>query len=193
MRPPAARARGLAPCGSLAPRHATARRAEVATLRSRPLFAPVLVALVPFVAMAALGCGAGKAPDPANTPARPAGAAAGDGGASSASADAGPPPKPFAGSAAEATQLIGAAVDKGADKVQKCVTEYRARKNMPHERVTISMGIDQEGRLLGATLPKGKTDEVLSLCVQSALANAPFPRSHAGVISITKTYEEISQ
>ena len=62
---------------------------------------------------------------------------------------------------------------------------------MPHERVTISMGIDQEGKLLGATLPKGRTDEILSTCVQAALANAPFPRSHAGVISITKTYEEI--
>jgi hypothetical protein len=162
-------------------------------LRSRPSFVPVLVALVVFIALVALGCGAGKAPQATNAPARPAGSAAGDAGASSASADAGPPPKPFAGSPAEATQLIGTAVDKGADKIQKCVSEYRARKNMPHERVTISMGIDQEGRLLGATLPKGKTDEVLSACVQSALANAPFPRSHAGVISITKTYEEISQ
>ena len=179
MRPPAARARGLAPCGNLAPRYATARRAEVAALRSRPLFAPALVALAALAALAALGCGAGKAPDASNTPARPAGAAAGDAGASSSGGDAGPPPKPFAGSAAEATQLIGAAVDKGADKVQKCVSEYRVRKNMPHERVTISMGIDQEGRLLGATLPKGKTDDVLSACVQSALANAPFPRSHA--------------
>ena len=162
-------------------------------MRSRPLFVPFLVALVALVAvvaLASLGCGAGKGPEGANT-ARPA--AAGDAGTPSASADAAPPPRPFAGSAAEATQLIGTAVDKGADKVMKCVSEYRARKNMPHERVTISMGIDQEGRLLGATLPKGKTDEVLSTCVQSALANAPFPRSHAGVISITKTYEEISQ
>ena len=162
-------------------------------MRSRPLFVPVLVALVAPVALVALGCGSGKGPDAANAGARPAAPAAGDAGMSSASGDAGPPPKPFAGSAAEATQLIGTAVDKGADKVQKCVSEYRARKNMPHERVTISMGIDQEGRLLGATLPKGKTDDVLSACVQSALANAPFPRSHAGVISITKTYEEISQ
>ena len=158
-------------------------------MRSPPLFAPFLVALV---ALVALGCGAGKAPDAAHASGHPAASTAGDAGAS-ASADSGPPPRPFAGSAAEATQLIGTAVDKGADKVQKCVTEYRARKNMPHERVTISMGIDQEGRLLGATLPKGKTDEALSSCVQAALANAPFPRSHAGVISITKTYEEISQ
>lgn len=157
-------------------------------MRSRHLLVPVLVALV---ALGALACGTGK-PDGANAPTHPTTKESTDAG-SAASADAGPPAKPFAGSAAEATQLIGAAVDKGSDKVQKCVSEYRARKNMPHERVTISMGIDQEGKLLGATLPKGKTDEVLSTCVQSALANAPFPRSHAGVISITKTYEEISQ
>ncbi len=161
-------------------------------MRSRPLFVRLPAALVALVALAVLGCGAGKAPDAANAAPRSSASAAGDGGASSV-ADAGPPPKPFAGSAAEATQLIGAAVDKGSVQVQKCVAEYRTRKNMPHERVTISMGIDQEGRLLGATLPKGKTDEILSSCVQSALANAPFPRSHAGVISIMKTYEEISQ
>ena len=104
-----------------------------------------------------------------------------------------PAPKPFAGSAAEATQLIGVAVDKNADAVKKCVSEYRARKNLPHERVTISMGIDQEGRLLGATLPKGKTDAPLSDCVQAALATAAFPRSHSGVISITKSFEELVQ
>lgn len=103
------------------------------------------------------------------------------------------PVKPMAGSAAEATQLIGAAVEKKSPEIQKCIIAYRARKNLPRERVTISMGIDQEGRLLGATLPKGKTDTVLSECIQAALANAMFPRSHAGVISITKTYEEIVQ
>ena len=101
--------------------------------------------------------------------------------------------RPFAGTSAEATQLIGAAVDKRSTDVQKCVAEYRTRKNLPHERVSISMGIDQEGRLLGAALPKGKTDATLSECVQQALANAPFPRSHSGVISITKSYEEIVQ
>jgi hypothetical protein len=158
------------------------------------LLRPVLVAaLAALVALLALACGRGTAPGgAANAPARSTTRDASDAG-EAASADAAPPARPFAGSAAEATQLIGTAVDKGSDRVLKCVAEYRARKNMPHERVTISMGIDQEGRLLGATLPKGKTDEVLSRCVQSALANAPFPRSHAGVISITKTYEEISQ
>jgi hypothetical protein len=170
---------------------------------SRPLLvslASVAGAALVFAVTAALliACGAGGAGVP-GTPGAPGGASTkegSDGGAASsavASADAAPPPKPFAGSAAEATQLIGAAVDKNAAAVQKCVAEYRARKNQPHERVTISMGIDQEGRLLGATLPKGKTDTPLSECVQTALANAAFPRSHSGVISITKSYEDLVQ
>jgi hypothetical protein len=155
----------------------------------------VLVTLSGFFASA---CGAGKAG--AGGAGAPGAASAKDGldggsaGATpAAAADAAPPPKPFAGSAAEATQLIGAAVDKRSTEVVKCVAEYRTRKNLPHERVTISMGIDQEGRLLGATLPKGKTDAPLSDCVQKALADAAFPRSHSGVISITKSYEEIVQ
>jgi hypothetical protein len=173
-----------------------ARRADLeeVAVRSRS------VLLVLFVmASASAGCGGAKATDPAAgspqaasakdaTDAGP-GAAAGAAGA----ADAAPAARPFAGSAAEATQLIGAAVEKRAPDVQKCVAEYRTRKNLPRERVSISLGIDQEGRLLGATLPKGKTDTTLSTCVQQALATAPFPRSHSGVISITKSYEEIVQ
>jgi hypothetical protein len=166
-------------------------------LSSRPFL--VTVATVATVVMAGfvIACGGPAAAVP-GVPGAPGAAAAkegSDGGAatSPSSADSAPAPKPFAGSAAEATQLIGAAVDKSSAAVQKCVSEYRARKNLPHERVTISMGIDQEGRLLGATLPKGKTDTPLSECVQTALANAAFPRSHSGVISITKSYEELVQ
>ena len=55
-------------------------------------------------------------------------------------------------------QLIGAALDKNAPEVKKCVAEYRTRKKLPHERVEISVGIDQEGRLLGATLKSRKPD-----------------------------------
>ncbi|MBX3186418.1 MAG: hypothetical protein KF819_05350 [Labilithrix sp.] len=119
--------------------------------------------------------------------------AAGDGGAASGPVDAAPPEKPFAGSALEATQLIGAAVDAKSSEVQKCVEDYRQRKNLPRQRVEVSLGIDQEGRLLGATLKKAKPDPTLSECIQKALAGAPFPRSHSGVISVTKIYEEIEQ
>ena len=166
-------------------------------MSSRPLLFTVAVALTSVVAAVVVACGAsGAGGGGPGAPSATSAKEGSDGGAAAsapAAADAAPPPKPFAGSAAEATQLIGAAVDKNAAAVMKCVSEYRARKNLPHERVTISMGIDQEGRLLGATLPKGKTDTPLSECVQAALANAAFPRSHSGVISITKSYEELVQ
>jgi hypothetical protein len=179
----------------------------------RQAVASVLVTL-------AVACGPGKSTDPAagtpkasNKDATDAGAggsggsggsgASGSGssgghggsGASEPAADAGAAAggRPFAGSPQEATALIGAAIDKKAAEIQKCVIEYRARKKLPRERVTITMGIDQEGRLLGATLPKGKTDAPLSECVLAAMANAPFPRSHSGVISISKSYEEVLQ
>jgi hypothetical protein len=141
------------------------------------------------LAGAAAGCGGPKVSGVAQGPSP----AAADGGDASASADAAPPPRPFAGSAAEATQLIEEAVEKKAPQVQRCLLDYRGRKNLPRERVTIQLGIDQEGHLLGATLPKGKADATFSECLQRALAGAPFPRSHAGVISVTRTYEEIVQ
>lgn len=101
--------------------------------------------------------------------------------------------KPFAGSTAEATQLVSAAMDKSRDAIANCVSAYRKRKNLAHARVEVQVGIDQEGNLLGATLAKGGQDEELSTCVTRALVNAPFPRSHSGVISFTKVYEEILQ
>jgi hypothetical protein len=173
-------------------------------MSSRPLLVSLAGSLAgALVSVVSAGflvaCGAGGGGAGAGVPAAPGVASAkegSDGGAATSAqsgAGAAPAPKPFAGSAAEATQLIGVAVDKNAAAVQKCIVEYRVRKNLPHERVTISMGIDQEGRLLGATLPKGKTDGPLSDCIQGALTNAAFPRSHSGVISITKSYEELVQ
>jgi len=160
----------------------------------RPRYVLLPVALAALSTLAA--CASGKAADPAAATASKGAASTkdADGGAgAAAAADASPPPRPFAGSASQATELIGSAVEKKAPDVLKCIAEYRTRKNQPHERVSIQLGIDQEGRLLGATLPKGKEDSVLSDCVQKALASAPFPRSHSGVISITKSYEEIVQ
>ncbi len=97
---------------------------------------------------------------------------------------------PFAGSTAEATAMISSAVDKRRTEIGICVRDFRKRKKMAHERVAVSFGIDQEGKLLGVT-SKGKEDGELKTCVQEAVKGAPFPRSHAGVITITKTYEEL--
>ncbi len=118
-----------------------------------------------------------------------------DAGSTSSTAEDGGTPgdggKPFAGSAAEATQLITEAVDKKQDAIGRCVQQYRFRTHLAHEKVAVNIGIDQEGRLIGVTFPKGKQDKELAECVQKELRDAPFPRSHAGVITITRTFEEM--
>lgn len=138
-----------------------------------------------------VACGAGQKPEgQLPTPADKAGA---DAGSTSVDAGSGKPEKPFAGSAQDATQLISDAIDRKTESIAKCIKEYRQRKHLAHERVEISVGIDQEGNILGVTLPKGKKDDQLSGCVMDALRASVFPRSHAGVITMTKTYEEVVQ
>jgi hypothetical protein len=164
-------------------------------LSSSRIRCATLAAVTALAARAVTGCGAPSAgassPD-APSAAKDGGAATVDGGASAAApvASAG---RPFAASAEEATQLIGAAIDKHAAEMGKCIADYRTRKNLPHQRVEVSVGIDQDGRLLGATLKKGKADPALSECMMKALAGAAFPRSHSGVITMTKSYEDIVQ
>ena len=101
--------------------------------------------------------------------------------------------RPFAGSAAEATQLITEAVEKKQDELARCVKEYRFRTHLAHAKISVNIGIDQEGRLIGVTLPKRKEDKELSACVKTALRDAVFPASHAGVITITRSFEEMVQ
>jgi hypothetical protein len=110
--------------------------------------------------------------------------------------DAGDPnARPFAETAAEATQLITDAIDKRRRGLDECVKQYRSRKHLAHETVKVTIGVDQEGHVLGVTLPKNKEDKELSACVQKELKDAPFPRSHAGVITITRSfsYEEVER
>jgi hypothetical protein len=107
-------------------------------------------------------------------------------------ADAGAAEHVFAGTTAEATSLISTAVDKKQGEIAVCIREFRIRKKMLRDKVAVSFGIDQDGRLLGVT-SKGREDTELKACVQEALKTASFPRSHAGVIKVTKTYEELIQ
>ncbi len=144
------------------------------------------VVLASLAASTLLACGA-----PSARAAEPSSGVGADAGTGTAAAPT-PVSRPFAGSSAEATNLIGGAVDKKGTGVQKCIREYRGRKKLPYQRVEISFGIDQEGSLLGVTL-KGDPDPTLCDCVRSALDTAVFPRSHSGVITVTKTYEEIAQ
>jgi hypothetical protein len=146
---------------------------------------PTPPSLVIMTSLALLACGA-PAAEPTN--AKAAQVTAGpDGGAA---ADGGSRERPFAGSIGEATSLISDVVDKRQHDIFACVRSYRGRKNLHGERLAISFGIDQEGNLLGVT-SKGKEDVELKGCVSKALEGAPFPRSHSGVITVTKTYEEL--
>jgi hypothetical protein len=102
-----------------------------------------------------------------------------------------PPDHPFAATASEATALIDAAVDSRASALVPCVAAARARRKNPHDRVQIEIGLDQEGHLIGVKSPRGATsDPDLSMCARNALAGANFPTSHAGIITVTKTFED---
>lgn len=102
-----------------------------------------------------------------------------------------PPERPFAKTPAEATSLIDEAVSARAAQLSKCVEETRVRRKDKHAKVTVEIGIDQEGTLLGVKTPKGQPDDkALAECVQAALTGAPFPRSHSGVITVKKTFED---
>lgn len=153
--------------------------------------AGILCAASPF----ASGCGATSTPStssPEGTAPKSATASTADGvPGGSTSADAGAKDgKPFAGSTAEATELISNVVDQHRSQISTCVRSYRERRKVASGRVAVSFGIDQAGRLLGVT-SKGKEDLELKSCIQDALQNAPFPRSHAGVITVTKSYEDL--
>jgi hypothetical protein len=158
------------------------------------------VGMIIAVGLTSLALGAACSSPGARTPSAAAGSGQ-DGGATGASApldaaspDAAKGERPFAGSATEATQLVSAAIDKHREEMGACVNAYKTRKKLGRARVEVQVGIDQEGNLLGATLKGGKAqDEELTTCVQRALATAQFPRSHAGVISVTKVYEEMLQ
>jgi hypothetical protein len=87
--------------------------------------------------------------------------------------------------------MIDDAITSRVDDVTACVDAARARRKSPHEKIVVEIGIDQEGHMLGVKLPKGeKPDKALVDCVLTALRQAPFPRSHSGVITVRKTFED---
>jgi hypothetical protein len=102
-----------------------------------------------------------------------------------------PPEHPFAASASEATSLIDAAVDSRASSLFPCIMAARAHRKNPHEKIQIEIGLDQEGHLMAVKAPHGApNDPELFQCAQKALAGANFPTSHAGIITVTKTFED---
>ena len=103
-----------------------------------------------------------------------------------------PPERPFAKTSAEATSLIDDAVNTRQKELGRCVISAQERRKNPHAIVSVEIGIDQEGSLIGVKTPKGAVaDKALNDCVRDALHGAPFPRSKAGVITMKKTFSDI--
>jgi|SRR5579859_3577771 len=148
-------------------------------------------AAAPSTAAAASTAGstAGGAASTSGGAASPSGGAAG---ASSAAAAA-PAEKPFAHNPLEAQNLIQATIDEHTKTLWKCVADYRQRVNDAHKAVVVDIGIDQEGVLLGVVSPNAKKNPIdapLKDCLDRALRGLPFPRSHAGVITVRQTFSD---
>jgi len=100
---------------------------------------------------------------------------------------------PFASTALEAQRMIQTAIEARMKTLWKCVEDYRTRAGDPHRAVTLNVGIDQEGHLFGVTAADPKHPDLepaLKACVLDTLRNAPFPRSHAGVISVRQAFQD---
>jgi hypothetical protein len=140
----------------------------------------------------AMGCGGKQGT--AGSPAAGAPSASTVASASSA-APATPAPRPFASTPVEAQSLIQGQIDTRMKTLWKCVGDYRTKAGDPHRAVTVDIGIDQEGTLLGITTPnpkKGELDPAMKDCMMAILHGLPFPRSHAGIITVRQTFTDVS-
>jgi hypothetical protein len=99
--------------------------------------------------------------------------------------------RPFASTALEAQSLIQKQIDEKRKALWKCVEDYRARIGDPHRAVTVDIGLDQEGHLIGvADTAHGGLDPALGECMTQILRLAPFPRSHTGVITVKQVFQD---
>jgi len=102
-----------------------------------------------------------------------------------------PPEHPFAATPADATNLIDTAVDARVGELARCVEAARIKRKNPHKKISVKIGIDEQGHLMGVEAPPGEPkDPDLYVCVQGALTGANFPTSHAGIITVTRSFEE---
>jgi hypothetical protein len=123
----------------------------------------------------------------------PTGASAGDAGAPAPAAaeQEKPVEHPFAGTAQEATSLILASMDKRMRDMWRCVDAKRARTHDAHLKVVVNIGIDQEGTLIGVSALKSTdSDDTLNDCIRTALKRLPWPKSHAGVITVKQEFAD---
>jgi hypothetical protein len=99
--------------------------------------------------------------------------------------------RPFAKTPLEAQTMIQHEIDAQREKLWKCVEGYRTKVGDPHLPVTVDIGIDQEGHLIGvADTQHGSIDGALQGCLTGILRVAPFPRSHTGVITVKQVFQD---
>jgi hypothetical protein len=150
-----------------------------------------IVAGLSVVAWCAAACGGSSSNGQGAAAASPAPVEAG-----APEAAAKPPERPFANTALEAQTMIQSQIDAQMKVLWRCVTDYRAKVGDPHKPVVVDIGIDQEGKLIGVTTganaKRGDLDPALKDCMYGALHDAPFPRSHAGVITVRQTFTDQS-
>ncbi len=145
------------------------------------------LALVATLAACGGGSRGAQAPAPVVTDA---------GAASSADAAAAAPPKrerPFAHTANEATGIIQQEIDSRMGALWKCVQVYRAANRDAHQTITVNLGIDEDGNLLGVASGDPKHPDVpapVRSCIMKSLRDASFPRSHAGIITVRQTFQD---
>jgi hypothetical protein len=144
--------------------------------------------VAPATSAGAAGPGATSAsPGPAaSTPAATASAAP--------PAASAPPARAFASTALEAQSLIQEQIDSHMGPLLKCVNDFRGKKGDAHKAVVVDVGIDQEGNLLGVTTPnakKGDLDPAMRDCMLTTLRGLPFPKSHAGIITVRQTFTDV--
>jgi hypothetical protein len=152
----------------------------------RPRHTLLAALAVHALLLAACAASAPKADAPASTP------------------DAAPPPaaspppappaaseRPFAKTPLEAQTLIQQDIDARRKALWKCVEDLRKKVGDPHLTVTVDIGIDQEGHLIGVADTKhGGIDPALQTCMTDILRLAPFPRSHTGVITVHQVFQD---
>jgi hypothetical protein len=89
--------------------------------------------------------------------------------------------------------MIQSVIDTRMKPLLVCVDAYRhSAKGAGHKPVVVDIGIDQEGTLLGVIPPNPKhpLDPAMKDCMTAALHGLPFPRSHAGIITVRQSFED---
>ena len=91
--------------------------------------------------------------------------------------------------------MIQAQIEERTKALWGCVAELRKKMGDPHRAVTVNIGIDQEGHLIGVAAPDlkhGDLDPALKGCMTDVLRGALFPRSHTGVITVKQVFQDTS-